>query len=97
MILDDASGMDFLQVGVTLLVALVVMPLRAEIKRLADSDDKLREEIRQESGRIDARVTALQVELAKNYPPRSEVVKIFSEINVKLDKLMQRMDEKADK
>jgi hypothetical protein len=92
--LESVDGWAVFNTLVTLIVAFVVIPLRSKIDKLTESDEKLRDEIRSESGLLHQRVGALEVDVAKNYAPRAEVVAALGEISGKLDRITVQLDGK---
>ena len=93
---DNIGGWAAVNTIISLLMIFVVLPLRASITKLTDSDEKLSQEIREETKALNTRVGALEVDLAKNYVQRQEVVQVMTEISVKLDRLSSRIDDKIE-
>ena len=93
---DNIGGWAAVNTIISLLMIFVVLPLRASITKLTDSDEKLSQEIREETKALNTRVGALEVDLAKNYVQRQEVVQVMTEISVKLDRLSSRLDDKIE-
>ena len=93
---DNIGGWAAVNTIISLLMIFVVLPLRASITKLTDSDEKLSQEIREETKALNTRVGALEVDLAKNYVQRQEVVQVMTEISVKLDRLSSRFDDKIE-
>jgi len=91
---DNVGGWAAVNTIISLLMIFVVLPLRASITKLTDSDEKLSQEIREETKALNTRVGALEVDVAKNYVQRQEVVQVMTEISVKLDRLSSRLDDK---
>ena len=94
MTLESVDGWQAFNTLVMLVVAFVVIPLRSKIDKLTESDEKLRDEIRTESGLLHQRVGALEIDVAKNYAPRAEVVAALGEISGKLDRITSQLDGK---
>jgi len=93
---DNIGGWAAVNTIISLLMIFVVLPLRASITKLTDSDEKLSQEIREETKALNTRVGALEVDLAKNYVQRQEVVQVMTEISVKLDRISSRIDDKIE-
>jgi len=93
---DNIGGWAAVNTIISLLMIFVVLPLRASITKLTDSDEKLSQEIREETKALNTRVGALEVDVAKNYVQRQEVVQVMTEISVKLDRLSSRLDHKIE-
>ena len=93
---DNIGGWAAVNTIISLLMIFVVLPLRASITKLTDSDEKLSQEIREETKALNTRVGALEVDLAKNYVQRQEVVQVMTEISVKLDRISSRFDDKIE-
>ena len=93
---DNIGGWAAVNTIISLLMIFVVLPLRASITKLTDSDERLSQEIREETKALNTRVGALEVDLAKNYVQRQEVVQVMTEISVKLDRLSSRIDDKIE-
>ena len=93
---DNVGGWAAVNTIISLLMIFVVLPLRASITKLTDSDERLSQEIREETKALNTRVGALEVDVAKNYVQRQEVVQVMTEISVKLDRLSSRFDDKIE-
>jgi hypothetical protein len=93
---DNIGGWAAVNTIISLLMIFVVLPLRASITKLTDSDEKLSQEIREETKALNTRVGALEVDVAKNYVQRQEVVQVMTEISVKLDRISSRFDDKIE-
>ena len=93
---DNIGGWAAVNTIISLLMIFVVLPLRASITKLTDSDEKLSQEIREETKALNTRVGALEVDLAKNYVQRQEVVQVMKEISAKLDRISSRFDDKIE-
>ena len=93
---DNIGGWAAVNTIISLLMIFVVLPLRASITKLTDSDEKLSQEIREETKALNTRVGALEVDLAKNYVQRQEVVQAMTEISAKLDRISSRFDDKIE-
>jgi len=75
--------MEYVPLGgllVNLVIVLVILPLRASIAALQQSDDRL-------SGRIQA----LELRVADQYVKRDELTRQLLEISTKLDRITERL------
>jgi uncharacterized coiled-coil protein SlyX len=91
------DGGDAIQLVVTAVMFLVILPLRNSIENLRESDDKLASELRRSYEKLESRVTNLEVEVAKNYIQRAEVSNSLTELRAALTRIENHLTQRLDK